>query len=215
MERNVARQISMVYIGSLTQLKDSICRWIPEVIRTKCRYPKMPESRNEPAGPPGQPTQISDVSTVLQVPTAALTRVRPHSGRKQKKLSTVVKSWSWRMTASYLWLTFLARFFSGHDVANELETHWNSALASFLSSIGFAPANPHDLEEVLKVGWVLTITAFKPVEFLGCCFIPCLLRSLWFFGFGGETYIRLGPRLLIRRSVDSGRLRLAAPRFLF
>ena len=122
----------------------------------------MSQQRNEPADKFSGTTQVSDAGPAQRGAAPTPTSARPLRSGKKQKLPAVLKTWSWRMTAAYLWVRFMARFLTGHDVIHQIETHWNSGLAGFLSSIGLAPANPRDLEEVLKVGWILTITAFKP-----------------------------------------------------
>jgi len=86
--------------------------------------------------------------------------------RPKKRISSYVKSYAWRLTASYLWFKILVLFLGWHTDFEHFESGLVNRFVEFLSSIGFAPVNTINLLTVMKVGWILIITGFKPLEIL-------------------------------------------------
>lgn len=86
------------------------------------------------------------------------------SPNKKSKLASVLKRVAWRATGVYVWFILLKRLFTGH-AAGDLQL--SNRIAAYLSSMGFAPIDENHLTTIIKVGWVLVVTAFKPIEIIG------------------------------------------------
>jgi len=121
----------------------------------------MLEELNQPVSA-AQTEQVSPVSAPV-APTAA--PAVKSSVSKPKKFS--LKKLAWRVSAAAFWLWWIGTFLLGSSETGKLASSIREALASFLSSVGFTPIHSEYLGTMLKYGWLLTITGFKPVELLG------------------------------------------------
>lgn len=109
------------------------------------------------------------------------------NGAEQKKTFRArLKSYFWRLTASYLWLYLIVMHIGHQSWVVGFKSELLRQVVTGLSSIGFAPVNEVYLPTVFKIGWLILITAFNPFElFLGFwlyAFIgfPCLV--IWSVG---------------------------------
>ena len=81
-----------------------------------------------------------------------------------------IKKFGWRLAAIYYWIHFLAWIFGFGIEAIQLEHYLTNQLENFLLSIGAAPVSPVFLPIVIKTGWFLFITEFKPSLMIGFFF---------------------------------------------
>src|SRR5215213_26235 len=90
-----------------------------------------------------------------------------------------IKKIGWRVAASYYWIHFLAWIFGFGIEAIQFEQNLTNHLESFLLSTGAAPINPTLIPIIIKIGWFLFITEFKPSLMIGfflyVFFFPILL----------------------------------------
>lgn len=85
---------------------------------------------------------------------------------KKKSIWAKLKNYAWRITASYIWLGWLTSNIGfGESVAN-FKAQVLRQVVTALSSLGFVPTNEAYLPTILKVGWMILITAFNPLELL-------------------------------------------------
>jgi hypothetical protein len=109
----------------------------------------------------------------------------------KKTLWAKIKSYAWRTTAAYLWISWLMSFFGFRGVEDAIKTRILQQIVSLFSTIGFSPVNDAYLPTIFKIGWMILITAFNPIElFLGfwlyVLFFPLTALGggafkLWFF----------------------------------
>ena len=105
----------------------------------------------------------SNLSGALSnVPPASVSKNRQQASKK--KIASTVKRVAWRATGIYVWFEILRKVLFGQSPT---ESQLGKRLAEFLSSIGFAPIDATQLVTIVKIGWVLIVTSFKPVEILG------------------------------------------------
>jgi len=96
-----------------------------------------------------------------------------------------LKRWAWRSTAAYLWLHFLVRRLLPHDYLGMAVAFLLTRLIHGLGELKFAPVNVNYLVLVVKVSWLLIITAFSPAHLIGFLFFYLLPYPVWLF-----VYIR-------------------------
>jgi len=69
------------------------------------------------------------------------------------------------------------------------DTSLGTSFGKFLSSLGFAPIDTNHLTTIIKIGWILVVTAFKPIELLGLALYLAFFWTLpvWlYFAYGIE-----------------------------
>jgi hypothetical protein len=117
---------------------------------------KVPD--NMPLVGPAPQTAIvlSDAAAVNQSKT-----VRVVSGPEK------LKKFAWRCTATAYWLWWIVRFSLGSEFTNHVASTMLVRFLAYLSAIGFAPVHSEYLPRILKFGWLLALSAFKPIELLG------------------------------------------------
>lgn len=81
-----------------------------------------------------------------------------------------LKTYSWRLTAGYLWFRVAALLVFGPAPIENFEQNILEHIATFVSSIGFAPVNVSYFGPILKIGWVLIITEFSFFQIVGGVF---------------------------------------------
>ena len=86
----------------------------------------------------------------------------------KKSLWGKIKSYAWRITAAYLWISWLISFFGFRGIEDDVKSRILRQIVSLFSTIGFSPVNDTYLPTIFKIGWMILITAFNPIElFLG------------------------------------------------
>lgn len=80
-----------------------------------------------------------------------------------------IKSYAWRITASFIWFKLIFGYFFGWLPAiDHLESSIANGVAEFLTSIGvgFAPISTLGFATILRIGWLLIITGLRPFQLL-------------------------------------------------
>lgn len=102
------------------------------------------------------------------------------AGARKGWLRRYVKPYAWRFTGVYFWITALDAIFGFYDGVVNLERSLLDGLVA-LGSIGFEPVNANYLDGVIRVLWVLIITAARPRDLLGLS-LYVLTFPVWVFG---------------------------------
>jgi len=143
--------------------------------QTEARDPELFE-RQEPeealviGTPTKQPEQPKEDQAFpapeqsVELPTPSPSRRGRTNGRKASKR---LKSYAWRLTAVWFWAHLIMNVLAHRDVLDGVERRAVAALGHSLSAVGFAPANPAHLTQVLNWGWLLVITGFDLFQLLG------------------------------------------------
>jgi hypothetical protein len=124
----------------------------------------------EPATGPAKVAEKSD-GPKAQAPSPTIP--------KTKYLEKLKKA-AWRTTAAACWLWWLGRLVLGSHATSTLSAGFTYRLISLLSSFGFQPVHRENLGKVLKIGWLLTISGFKPLELFGLA-IYIVISPLFLF----------------------------------
>jgi hypothetical protein len=103
------------------------------------------------------------------------------AGARKGWLHRYVKPYAWRFTGVYFWITALGAIFGFYDGVVNLERSLLDGLVVALRSIGFKPVNANYLDGVIRVLWVLIITAARPRDLLGLS-LYVLTFPVWVFG---------------------------------
>jgi hypothetical protein len=99
-----------------------------------------------------------------------------------------LKKYSWRATGIYLWGQIVTNVLGLNGQVDRLKEIFTATLVEFLSGIGGTPVNPNFLSPVLKVGWILLITGFKPLFLLGLFTYVGIFPVLVLIYFGYSYY---------------------------
>ena len=110
-----------------------------------------------------------DQSVLTSSPNSAADAVRSGASKRVFRLKTA-KTFAWRLTASYMWASFLVYFFGGEGLLNESTAYFRDCLIRGLNFIGFGPANPSHFTAVLAIGWLLLICGFSLTQVVGFVF---------------------------------------------
>lgn len=88
------------------------------------------------------------------------------SGRAVSGLEKL-KKFAWRATALAYWVWWVVHFLLGSEFPNHVAATMQARFGAFLSAVGFAPVHSEYLPRILKFGWLLVLSAFKPIELIG------------------------------------------------
>jgi len=91
----------------------------------------------------------------------------------------MLKRIAWRVTAIYVWLRIISLFFGGDRFLQALTTFIITHAIALLGALGFVTVSGSHFGLVLKVGWVLIVTGFSPVQ-LAAFFIYLVSFPIWF-----------------------------------
>jgi hypothetical protein len=86
---------------------------------------------------------------------------------KEERKPITLKKITWRATATAYWAWWTIRFLLGSEFVGSVASSMMSRLGAFLSAVGFAPVHSEYLPRILRMGWLLAIVGFKPLELVG------------------------------------------------
>jgi hypothetical protein len=119
-----------------------------------------------------------------------------------RRLTNFVRQWAWRLTGMFVWFRII-----GWRI--DSTTSLNNRLTAYLMSAGFTPINTAHFATMIKIGWVLVITAFKPLEIVGLAmylfFFP-IAPLFWYLNRGIANRTTTPPRSSAFGSKDQRRL---------
>lgn len=144
------------------------------------------------------------MGTALTPPTQSQTPQPPGATEaasversRLSKFTKLCKAYAWRLTCVWAWVHLLGFLTTGRDVLLPVERAAAGRIISALSEVGFAPANTSLLGPIFRIAWILTITEYSVLQFIGLAF-----------------YILIGPiivvlALLFRKALGANSLNSA------
>src|ERR1700680_3222179 len=120
-------------------------------------------------------TDQQAASTTLSNPLAGFTASPSPASIEQSSptKSTIVshaKAWAWRLSAAYIWITFLALLLGQYDRVKSISSAGIASLINAVSRVGLSPTDPSYFVFILKLTWLLAITRFSLIEVAGFFF---------------------------------------------
>lgn len=144
--------------------------------------------------PVGHTTKEPEGNTV----NVAETQNRPEGLAKR------LKEIAWRGTGFYVWSRLIIAMFGGDHFVQALNSFLVLHAIAGLASLGFAPVSASHLGVVLKVGWVLVITGFNPLQpVVFVLYLLCFPMLFLFYILFRPSYLE-ARRTAVQQSAKSG-----------